>query len=98
MTFGVDFTNVLHKAFYTPRSQKRKKYSQAVSLFCAFGICALKTLMKLTPDFFYGLELKATNPKNRGLKLKLTREPLYIEKCFESRRLQGGKALRASVY
>jgi len=35
----VNFNNNLH----AQRSQKRKKYSQVVGLFCAFGICACKS-------------------------------------------------------
>jgi len=32
-------------SFYTHRSQKDKKYSQVISLFCAFGICTNKTCL-----------------------------------------------------
>jgi hypothetical protein len=45
LTPGVNFTKILWAAF-THRSQKRKKYSQTVNLFCAFayfGICAHKS-------------------------------------------------------
>ncbi len=35
-------------SFYTCRSQKGKKYSQAISLFCTFWICKCKMLVKST--------------------------------------------------
>ncbi len=41
--------NMFAHSFYARRSQKRKKYSQAISLFCTFGICVRKMLVKLTP-------------------------------------------------
>jgi hypothetical protein len=34
------------RSFYARRSQKRKKDSQAISLFCAFGICRCKSCSK----------------------------------------------------
>jgi len=63
--FWAHFMNVVgmcqfHQCFthsyYSRRSQKCKKYSQPVSMFCAFGICASKAarkmLMKYTPEPF----------------------------------------------
>jgi hypothetical protein len=40
---GVDFTKTLCKAFMHADPIKCKKYSQAISLFCAFGICVGKS-------------------------------------------------------
>jgi len=47
------FNQPFTSSFCARKSWKRKKYSQVVSLFCAFGIfvqkVARKTLMKMTP-------------------------------------------------
>jgi len=37
-------------SFYAGRSQKRKKYSQAINLFWAFGIFAPKGLRKCVDE------------------------------------------------
>jgi len=47
-------TNQFHQhfmhSFYAGRSQKRKKYSQAINLFWAFGIFAPKGLRKCVDE------------------------------------------------
>jgi len=54
---GVDFTNILQAAFTRADPKSAKNYSQVISLFCAFGICARKScmlmLVKLTSEVRY---------------------------------------------
>ncbi len=40
---SIYFTNILRAAFTSADPKKRKKYREALSLFCAFGICARKS-------------------------------------------------------
>jgi len=44
-TTGVNFINVLHAAFTHTNPKSAKKDSQVVNIFCAFGICPLKSCL-----------------------------------------------------
>jgi len=43
LTAGVDFNKHFMHSFYAPRSQKCNKDCDALTVFCALGICARKS-------------------------------------------------------